>query len=128
MSNLFKPSFWFNIRPDALLPVFEKGLIAFIVILAILFGIFKFLKKIKKGAYTKIYEALASLFFTNTLIGIFLYFFAYEMVPLLSARFWFLIWGIEMAVWMFFIIRKLIEIPKIKEQIQKEKEFKKYIP
>ena len=82
----------------------------------------------QKSIYNRILRKLSNFCLGNVVIGLIILFFSYEMVPLLSSRFWFLIWGIEMAVWLFFIFRITREIPKKKEEMEKDKEFKKYIP
>ena len=67
-------------------------------------------------------------FLTNAGLGLLLIFFNYEMVPFLSARFWLLLWAVSMLVWIFFIYRIVIKIPEKRERLEKEKEFKRYIP
>ena len=62
------------------------------------------------------------------MIGLLLTFFNYEMVPFLSARFWLLLWAAGMVVWLAFIIGLVVKIPQRKVLLEKEKEFKKYVP
>ncbi len=126
--NLLSFKFWFTMRPPMLLPIYLKALIFFIVVLGISIFVFSFLTKRKKSIYNRILRKLSNFCLGNVVIGLIILFFSYEMVPLLSSRFWFLIWGIEMAVWLFFIFRITREIPKKKEEMEKDKEFKKYIP
>jgi uncharacterized protein YjeT (DUF2065 family) len=129
MNNLLSLKFWFNLRPGALLPIYQKALIVFIIILGILIFIFTILvKQDKKSLYNHVCRNLRSFGLANIIIGLLILFFTYEMVPFLSARFWFLFWGAEIVVWLIFILRMLLEIPKKKEQMEKEKEFNKYIP
>jgi len=64
----------------------------------------------------------------SAIISLILLFFNHERISFFSARFWFLVWGIEMIIWLVFIIKKLKEIPKLREQLVKEKEYNKYIP
>jgi hypothetical protein len=65
---------------------------------------------------------------TNLIIGIFFLFFTFELIPLLSARFWFLLWGIGILIWLSFIGRAVTKIPKLREEMAKEEVYKKYIP
>lgn len=78
--------------------------------------------------YSSFWSGLYTFFLTNTIIGLLLTFFNYEMVPFLSARFWFLLWVISMLVWLYFIYRVAAKIPAKRAQMEKEKEFRKYIP
>ena len=129
MENLLTLDFWFNLRPGVFVEMTQRFFIAFVVALFILAFVSSFMKKKdRQGIYKKIWQGLYYFSITNVFIGSVLMFFTYEMVPLLSARFWFLIWGAGMVVWLYFIIRKARDIPKKKEEREKEKEFKKYIP
>lgn len=129
MQNLLSLKFWFKLRPGLFLPVSQKTLIGIIIGLAVLAVIFNLLgKKNKNGLYVKVWNNLYSFSLTNAFIFLLLLFFNYELVPFLSARFWYLLVGLEMAIWIFFIARNLFLIPKKKERYEKEKEYKKYIP
>ncbi len=128
MSNLLSLKFWLASRPGALLPVYHNALIAFIVFLTIAALVFSFLGRTKGGAYNKIWRGLSGFSLSNIIIGLLLLFFTYEMIPVLSSRFWFIVWGAEMAIWLFFIARAAQEIPKRKKRAEEEKQFKKYLP
>lgn len=84
----------------------------------------KWLKSIYAGFWNNIYY----FFLTNFIIGLFIIFFNYEMVPLLSARFWLLFWGVGIIIWLVFVYKIIIKIPQKKALMEKEKEFKKYLP
>lgn len=129
MKNLLSLKFWFNLRPVSLLPIYQNFFLVLVIILAILSLALNFLMKRNKiGLYAQFWRSAYYFCFTNTFILLLLLFFNYESVPFLSARFWYLLVGVEMAVWAFFILRALYFIPQKKEQYEKEKEFKKYIP
>lgn len=129
MSNLLTLNFWFNLRPGVFTDSMQKFFIAFIVALFFLALLSVFFKRgDKKGIYKKVWQSLYYFSITNVFIGAVLLFFTYEMVPMLSARFWFLLWGIGMIVWLYFIFRNLRRIPEKKAEREAEKEFKKYIP
>lgn len=110
-------------------PIFGKiftGFIILLIVSAIAAGLVK--KGDKMKLYGRFWGALYSFCLTNAVIGAVFQFFNYELVPFLSSRFWFLLWGVEMIIWAAFIVKILAVVPKIKEQSEKEKEFKKYIP
>ncbi|MBU2081352.1 hypothetical protein KJ962_01410 [Patescibacteria group bacterium] len=129
MSNLLTLKFWFNLRPDVLTPLMQKIFLAMIIvsiIFTILFGYMKILKN--KGLYSKMWEQLYYFSLINSVIGLILMFLNYEMVPFLTARFWYLLWFVVLVVWLFCIIKNAMKIPKKRQQLEKEKEFNKYIP
>ena len=128
MRNLLTLQYWFNSRPNALEGGAQKFFLVFLLALLIGCFVFQYLKTKKKGPYLKTWKKLQSFSVTNLIIGLFLLFFTYELVPFLSARILFLIWGMGMIVWLVLIGRTFFEIPKIKEEKIKEQEFKKYVP
>ncbi len=129
MSSLLSFQFWLNLKPPIMLPIFQKTFFASLAVLAAVAAILYFIKKRnEKNLYNNFWSSLYNFCLTNFIIGIIIYFFNFESAPFLSARFWFLIWGAEMVVWLFFIIRLFLKIPERKERLEKDKEFKKYIP
>ena len=129
MEKLFSPSFWFNVRPGALsqgiTEIFTIGVVALIA-LTLIFTLIK--TRTKKSIYHKLAKSFHTFFLTNAIIGAFLLFFNYELIPFLSSRFLLLLWGIGIIVWLVFILKIFIAIPKRKKELAQEKEFKKYIP
>ena len=128
MGNLFSLGFWFNSRPGNLTAISTTILVVFIGLLFVLSFVIYLFRKQKRSLYYKVWRRLNSFCIANTIIGIFLLFFAYELIPILSSRLWFLIWAVEMLIWMVFIYKDFKKIPEIQEKIKKEQEFKKYIP
>ena len=129
MTNLLSLKFWLNLRPGLLSAAYLRSLIIFVIILASLTVIFGFIHlRNKKNLYSRFWSSLYYFNLTNTIIGLFLLFFNYEMVPFLSARFWFLLWGTEVLVWLVLLVKILFSIPKRRKQLAEEKQFKKYIP
>ena len=129
MNNFFRFDFWFNLRPGVFLGSSMKILVGFVglfIILSIVAGLGK--KKWSTGLYSNFWKNLYNFFLTNAIIGLILTFFNYEMAPLLSARFWFLLWAAELIVWSHFIYKLILKIPQKKAQLEKEKQLKKYLP
>lgn len=129
MSNLLSIKFWFNLRPGLLTPVFAKtltGLIIFFLVSGIVFYLINRSKKY--NLYSPIWTSLSAFGFTNFAIGLVVWFFNYELIPLLSARFWFLLWGAGILAWAIMIYLMLPKIRAKKEQAKEKQEYKKYIP
>lgn len=127
MNNLLTLSFWFNLRPPAMLDVFNYSFIAVLFLflfLSILSFYYKKRKKIYKSFWLKFYDFSAS----NLIIGLFLWFFSWQEVPFLSARFWLIIWAILIILWFIFIYKHLKKIPIKLQKIEEEQKFNKYIP
>lgn len=129
MENLLTLKFWFNPRPGLLIPLFARGFVGAILALAALAFVFRLLQaRDKKGIYAKIWQSLFKLCLTNAVIGLILLFFIRELIPVLSSRFWLLLWAAETVVWLVFIARAALKIPERKQKLEQEKEYKKYIP
>lgn len=127
MTNFLTWSFWFTLRPESLVPSSQKLFIAILIIFA-LAAFFIALIKRKSGIYRGFFKSLYNFFLSNAVIGFLLFFLNYEMVPFFSARFWLAIWFIVMITWLFFIFKKLKNIPRQKKQDEQNKELKKYLP
>ena len=124
-------NFWFNLRPGHLLPVYHYILIGFVVLLFILSAVFyvkKQNRKRKKNVNLPFWRQLYYFSLTNGIIGIMFIFFNYELIPFFSSRFWYPLWVIVMAVWLYFIFKLLKTIPEKIKQKEKEAEYSKYIP
>jgi len=129
MDILLDYHFWLNIAPGSLPhPVFRFLLILalFFLFVYLFFNIYK--NRVAKTAYQKIWLRLKSFFLVNSIILLVLLFFSYEVIPYLSVRILYLILLLTSVVWLFFILKQAMIIPKIKEEIKKEQEFRKYIP
>ncbi|MFH0840752.1 MAG: hypothetical protein V1865_02105 [bacterium] len=129
MNNLLTLSFWFNSRPEPLTALFQNLILVFAILMIALFILTKIITNRKpKTIYHKVWLKLATFSLSNAILGFLLWFFSYEMVPVLSAKFLLGLWGIGIIVWIILIIKQIKKIPQRREQIAKEKEFKKYIP
>ncbi|MFP4514928.1 MAG: hypothetical protein ACLFNO_02910 [Parcubacteria group bacterium] len=127
MNNLLTFKFWLASRPPKLLPVFQNLLYGITAVFIIASFVFAHLKK-KKGIYQKIYGRLFDFSVSNSIIALFILFFNLESIPFFSARLWFIVWIIEIIVWLVFIYKEFKKIPKKRQEYKKEEEFKKYIP
>lgn len=127
MSHFFSAQFWFNQRPDLLSSGSKTVLIGFIVF-CLVFLIIAIFFRFKKGFYGRFWGKLISFFVSNALIGAVLFFFCQQLIPLLSSRFWFILWTVGMIFWLTLIALYVKKLPAKKEELAKERELKKYIP
>lgn len=129
MGNLLTLSFWFSSRPGELL---QASIIIFAILAVALLGAgvvtTSYLRKNPKSIYRKVLSRIQSFAFTNACINLLLLFFAYEAVPVLSMRFWFLVWFISMVAWGRVIHKDFSDIPQIKAKMEADRKYKQYIP
>jgi len=129
MGNFLTWEFWFSLTPGVLTPTSLKALLIFIIVLIILTVITGLVKsRWSKSLYAGFWSNLYYFFLTNSILGLMLTFFNYETAPFLSSRFWFLLWGISLPVWLYFIGRIIVKTKQRRILLDKEKEFKKYVP
>lgn len=127
MQNLFTWKYWFTVNPGIASSTRLNiliGLVALLIIGAIVATIAKKYSSLYRGFFKRIYNFSAA----NLIIGLVVIFFNYENVPFFSSRMWIAIWLIEMIVWKFFILKEAKRIPKNKKELEAEKELKKYLP
>ncbi|RLC38266.1 hypothetical protein DRH27_02680 [Candidatus Falkowbacteria bacterium] len=128
MKNLLDYKFWINLRPGSLTPLVLKAIIIFIFCLAVLAFVFYLLISRKQRLFYQVWVKLYLFSLGNFIIGLFLLFFSYELIPFLSARAWLLLWGIGMIAWLIFVGLAIAKLPKIKKDIAEKNEYEKYIP
>lgn len=129
MNNLFSLNLWLNPRPGPLMPQYQQYFVILTVILVIMTIIIGFIQaRNKNNLYSGFWSGFYYFCLTNAIISSFLLFFTYESIPFLSSRFWFLLWGTEILIWLFFLAKRLIEVPKRKKRLAEEMQYKKYIP
>lgn len=128
MKQILTPYFWFFLKGD-LAPV-SQYLFAALTILLV--GALIYLKTTrstwKKTLLRVVYEKLTGFLWTNIFISFYLWFVTIQIIPVLSARIWFLCWAALMIIWLRFIYQEYLLIPERKKALQKQKELKKYIP
>jgi hypothetical protein len=128
MKQFLTPYFWFSLRGD-LSVVSRYGLIALVLLLAVALVYIKFTRgDWKRTLYRMTYENAFSFSLVNFLIGLYLWFVTDQVVPVLSARIWFLFWFIEMIVWAYFIHKDYQKVPDRRRELEDKKDIKKYIP
>lgn len=127
MTNLFTLSFWFASGAIPLSAPFKWLLLAMtgvFLVITIILGVIKS----KKSPYRGLLISLYSFCLTNSIIGLLLSFFHWQEVVFFTARYWLLLWVLAMLLWLIFILTKIKQIPKAREELQQEKQFNKYIP
>ena len=127
MQNLLTWRFWFNLRPEPLLPIFFNLFLGFLILL-LLISIITGIKKNQKSLYKIFWKKFYNFSVSILVIGSLLLFFNYERAIFLSSRFWLLIWLIIMLLWLIPIIKQLKLIPEKQKKLLEEQEFKKYLP
>lgn len=125
--SLLSLSFWFNLRPGSM-PATYRNILLGVAISLLISAVIFFVLKRRKGFYKKIFINLYDFSVSNAFFGLLLLFFNYELVPFFSARFWFLIWVISAIIWLYYILKKLKEIPEKKRKSEEVDEIKKYLP
>lgn len=125
------PSYWFTMRPpDVEGPI---GYATLGVFLAFLFlGIVCRISADHRGKdfYLRaIGHRTATFLVTMGLLGTLLFFFSYEGIQLLGARFWYPLWLLAALVWAVCIVRYVTrDIPRLKASVDAREKQLKYLP
>ncbi|MDO8490096.1 MAG: hypothetical protein Q7S47_01615 [bacterium] len=133
INRLFSLFYWLSLEPQVLS---LRGTI----ILTSFFGFFILLKILGKMLYIRYKKDLSapeknflakieSMLLTMGFAGLAWVFFAYEGLPFLSARFWFLVWGVSFVIWGYLLLRTaLVQLPVQMAAIKEKERFNKYLP
>lgn len=127
MQNLLTWRFWFNLRPEPLLPLFTQIFLVGLAVLLLLV-IITALKQRRKSLYKNFWKKSYAFSLSNLVIGIILFFFNYERAAFLSARFWLAIWVIVMILWLRPIVKSYRLVPLKKKEREQADQFNKYLP
>jgi len=125
--ELFSLSFWFNLRPGSFSAVQRYFLLGFIGLLLVGLVVFFIIKR-RPGKNRYPARLFYDFCFTNALIGLILLFFNYELIPFLSAHFWYLLWLVAMVWWFISIIKRIKGVSKKRSEESSAPDLKKYLP
>jgi len=127
LNNLLSTSYWFALIPG---PLGQSGKIFFITLslLLLLGAIISLVYRRKTSLFKRTLSRLYSFFAGNLIVALIFFFFRYEVVPFLSARFWLGIWFIIMVIWLYFIMKSTKGLSQKKKEFKLKKEKEKYIP
>ena len=130
-TKIFSLSHWFTFNPASVGGVtgqFIFGFFAIVFVSGIIAGVMS--QHRVEDRYQKIlFNKVATMLITMGLLGVGLFFFSYEHVFFLGARFWYPVWLLGAIVWIVFIIRFFRKrIPVMVKRDLSRKEEKKYLP
>lgn len=129
---LLDPSYWFNITAMPFMPIIDKLLLIVLyglLIAGIGFTVYaKYGKKMEK--YLKrLLKRYASALTTAGAIGLLLYAFTWQRVPVLSMRFFFVLWFVLFAYWIWTIVRfQIKELPARRKMREEQMAREKWLP
>ncbi len=131
MQPLLTLRYWFTLNPAPFLPWAERFMLvafgAFVV-----FGIVAWMAELK-GRFSKpikrAFERAASLLAWNGVLGLLLWAFSYERIPVLSMRFFYVLW-LAWVLWGFWRIYRYVwvEIPAQESRARERAEREKWLP
>jgi hypothetical protein len=120
--------FWFTMTGQ-ILPLTRVILLVLAVFFCGYLLYVKFNKDVlQKSFYRQIFKEFTSFSQINLLITLYLWFVMEQVVPVLSARAWFIVWLVEIIVWLVNINRLRKKIPETRQTAMERKKFQKYIP
>jgi hypothetical protein len=129
MNNLISLSYWFNSRPATIGIYGQKVLTAIALIMALVFIIIVIRAYSEKlSIYKPSIDKLIPFCLTNIVISVYIWFVNYEIVPVLRARVWYIIWFLVAIFWIIWIIKDFFKKARRRKQLEKEAEIKKYLP
>ena len=130
--ELLSLGYWFSIRPVPFLPGVERGLLIFFAVITVL-GIIgyttPFIKKGLSKPVKRVIGMIASAFTWGGIVGLLLWSFSYQGIPVFSMRFFYVLW----LAWMLWDAYRVyqyywIEVPQKLEMYKDRIEREKWIP
>ena len=127
LKNLFTLNYWFELMPGVIGnsgKIFFLSLIIIFLLGAVLSSFYRRKGRLFKKTFSRLYDFFAG----NFVLAIIFFFFRYETIPFLSARFWLALWFILIIGWLYFILKDLKGLDEKREEEKKRKEKEKYLP
>jgi len=128
---LIHPSFWLNTNPAPLATDAERVLFFVFAVILILGAIIRLVATRRKEDrhVTETFSRLGNSAVTMGFLGLLLFFFSFEGIPLLGARFWFLLWALGFLIWIATIVRYVFKVVPVERKAELERqEREKYMP
>jgi len=124
--------YWFNLYPVPLGPSLVGGIFAFFgwfIIAMIIFRLVAHGLKKRDPLKAAIFLRTSALLGTTGILGLLFLFFAYEEVPLLRMRFWFLFLFVMFAAWVVRIALYIVrDYPVLRDERLERQRLRKYLP
>lgn len=131
LQPLVSPSFWFDLTPTAMSPLFDKMFFVLFALLVITASAARMVADNRlEDKYHKIIALrAANIALTTGILGFIIYFLTYEEIQFLGARFWFLVLllGVIIAVVRLLRYAKK-DVPAKRKHEQSKAEVNKYLP
>jgi len=130
-SHIISINYLFTLRPGNFSDTTQKWVLIFLAIvltISIISWLIVYRRKIQP-TLVKLFKKIYHLLTTTAITGFILFFFRYENIPLLGARFWWLLLLIGDLIWLGFIIKYCLKkLPQEKTNYQRQQEINKYLP
>lgn len=127
--DLLSLSWWFNTIP--LYGALTLRLFFIVSLSIMILGAFVRMlskKRISDALQLEAIRRIATLLVVLGLFGVWYWFVAFQQIPFLSARFWFIVWVVWGLVWLCYIVRYIRKtIPEIREKKNLVAENDKYM-
>ncbi len=131
MNNLLTLNLWFGLYP----PPMQKSILYFFLVVFALFllagiagKVYSLKSKIEK-LYRRAFSKSGDMLITMGLSGLILWIFAYEQIPVLSMRFFYVVWFVCLMAWMYFLYKYIfVEIPKLLQAKKEREQENKWLP
>lgn len=133
INRFFDLIYWFSLEPQIMSlrgAILLGSFFAFFILLKVL-GKIVFLryKKDLSAPERRLMSKAESMLLTMGFAGVAWVFFAYQGLPILSARFWFLVWIVSFILWAYTLMHyALVALPEEIKKIKEKERFNRYLP
>lgn len=122
MSALLQPSFWFTTNPPTLAGWIGTAVFVFFFVCFIFGVVSRILLDRTEDRYVKLAgRHITRASTTMGVLGLLLFFFSFERIPFLGARFWYPLWiitAVLWGLWIFGFVKKDVSALREKEKAQ----------
>lgn len=128
---ILRPSFWFDLTPVAMSPVFERVFFVFFALFVVAGAAMRIATRStpREKYEVAVRMRAANIAFVYGLVGFVIYFLTFEEIQFFGARFWYLVWAAALVVSVVRLVRWWKkEVPLLRKAEQSKAEANKYLP
>jgi len=132
--DLIKPllslSYWFGNGIQPFHPLVGRGLLIFmsgLVVASIAIAVYVYLQKQIAKELRQVLQRVTALLSVMGVVGLFMYWFNYEGIPVFSMRFWYIVWFGVAAYWAYSIQRGHRDHKKTLASVAERAKYEKWL-
>lgn len=130
IAPLFRPSFWFDLQTQPF-SVWSERFLFVLILVCLGAGIYAFVRArvVSEKALRRVWRRFGTCFLSAGIIGLILFFFTWQRIPLLGMRAWWPVWFFSHLAWgVWIVLRAKQDLPSTRRAQAERQAYEKWLP